>query len=230
MPRILEPHEDGCRVALGTCGSGKSHGINRDLRVAMLLMPIIVIDVPGEWRTGPRGSVLARDVGDASYQIEQGARMAIIRPQGEDLEDLARLADDAFAWAIEQSTPDAKQATAGVAISEGSMVWPNGCRLAAATRTAMTQWRHCHVASWIDVQRAAELAPTITELARETRVYAMGGPHELKRLYAMGGRELVLEVGECMRRFQEGGGARGTGQGWHVTLDESRMGPYEVTR
>lgn len=230
MPRILEPQEDGCRVALGTCGSGKSHGIERDLRVAVEFFPIVVVDVAGEWRKGPPGTVLARDVSDASFQIENGARMAIIRPDGADLEDLARLVDDVFAWAIARSTPDAEHATAGVAVSEGSMVWPNGCRLAASTRKAMTQWRHCHVATWIDVQRSAELSPTITDLARETRCYAMGGPHEVKRLYAMGGTELVLAVRECMELFQDGGGARGTGQGYHVTLDESRMGPYEVTR
>lgn len=230
MVRLLEPHEDGCRVALGTCGSGKSTGIESDVRVAMQSMPIIWIDVPGEWRRGPSGAVRARDVADAAWQLENGARMAIIRPDGADLEDLARVADDAFTWAISQSRPDAKQATAGVVVTEGSMVWPNGCRLSASTRKAMTQWRHCHVATWIDVQRAAELSTTITDLARETRLYAMGGPHEVKRLNAMGGRDLVEAVGECMQRFRDGGGARGTGQGWHVVLDESRMGPYEVMR
>lgn len=230
MSRVLEPTDDGCRVALGTCGSGKSYGIDRDLRIAMEHMPIVVVDVAGERRKGPPGTVLARDVDDAAWQLERGARMAIIRPSPTDLEDLAGLVEHVFAWAVAQSRDDATCATAGVAVSEGSMVWPNGCRLAPSTRVAMTQWRHCHVATWVDVQRAAELNPTITDLARETRCYAMGGPHEIKRLRAMGGPELVEAVAECMRRFQEGGGARGTGQGWHVTLDESRMGPYVPTR
>jgi hypothetical protein len=226
VTRALEPWEDGCRVAIGTCGSGKSYGIKRDLYAAHERFPIIIIDSAGEWRKGPPGTVLARDVEHAKTAFKNKARIAIIRPD----DDPGPLVEEAFAWAIGRSRDDAKHACAGVAVSEAAMVWPNGCRLSKNVRRAMTQWRHYHVASWIDVQRVAELSTTITDLARETRVYATGGPHEIKRLHGMGGDELTSAVGECMRRFQAGGGARGTAQGWHVTLDESRMGPYEVTR
>lgn len=228
----LLPTDDGCRVSLGACGTGKSYGIRRDvLRVAAdRSFPVMVLDLTGEWKQAPRGSVLAPSVTDAARALDAGAPLAVVRIDS--LDDAAAIADEAFAWACAQrdKDPDGKGACAGVVVNEAQLVWPAGARLRAWTYRAISQWRHYRVAVWLDVQRVAELQITLSQLARETRLYATGAPTDLERFRAWGGQPLLDALADATRRWRDGGGARGTGQGWHVTLDESRMGPYKVER
>lgn len=228
MATPLEPWEDGARVAIGTCGSGKSYGIGEDVRAAREHMPIIVVDVACEWTKGPPGTVLARNVNDATKLAKKG-RIVVVQPADEELTDLAATVETVFRWAISLRRDDAKKACAGVVVSEAQMVWPNGCRLLPATMRATTQWRHTHTATWIDVQQLAALSTTITGLARETRVHAIGGMHELERIKQIGGKPLLAAVDAVNRHFKAIGGPRSTQPRMRVILDSTRSPPYEPT-
>jgi hypothetical protein len=231
----------GCRVAFGTCGSGKSYGLKADARAIVKggFFPLLVLDSTGEWTLeAPKGSVVVPNVETAERALGDGVPLAVVLVDGEDDDERMAQVESAFRWVVTRKPRKTEDeggiARAGVLVNEAQMIWPNGCRLSRNVYKAIAQWRHSH--SWVglDVQKPSALNTTMTDLARETRAYAVGGFHDLERLRAIGGKPLLEANAEAMRRFQAGGGVGGTGAGWHVTLDEGKLpdasGRYEVTR
>lgn len=206
----MRPGESGIRLAIGVSGAGKTHGIKGEVYAAARLHPVIVIDRMHEWS---RGDGWARDVGTAAKMIKDGARLVIVRPP-----DAVAAAEQACAWARDYP------GLAGVAIPEAHRVAPNASKLAIPVEDVACAWRHHKVALWLDTQRIALLSRTLTEQAREIRLYAIVGDLDTRVVAELGGRDLALLVRECAARLAAGQ------PGWHVRLGLVRVPPYEMRR
>lgn len=170
-----------------------------------------------EWGTVPpafakvtRG---ATSVKDAAKHVESGARLVVVRTS----DDVAASVD-ACAWA--RDTPR----VVGVAIPEAHRCAPNAGALPRAIEDCATAWRHYKVALWLDTQRLPLLNRTLTEQARELRLYAITGELDFARVRELGGRQLEAAVRECAARYAKGE------PGWHVRLGLVRMPPFDLRR
>lgn len=215
---MLGPNDKGVRVSFGVSGSGKSHGITRDVFAFVAAgHPCIVLDTMHEWQHVPRelASLTRRvsSVPNAVTRIEGGTRLAIVTS-----EDVAMDTEQACEWAT--SSPELR----GVALTEAWQVAGSNERLAPGLRRVTRAWRHYNVATWLDAQRVSLLSRNVTELATELRLYAIVGDRDFAVIREIGGRALESAVRECAARLAKGE------PGWHVRLGASRVPPYIVTR
>jgi hypothetical protein len=206
----VNPAESGIRVAIGVSGAGKTHGIRREVYSAAAHYPVIVLDRMHEWDRGDAGCTT---VADAAKVIQAGARLVIVRPA-----DVVSAAEAACLWARDYP------GQAGVAIPEAHRPLPNGARLSPGAEDVACAWRHYKVSLWLDTQRFALLNRTITEQAREIKLYAVAGELDTRLVAELGGRELALLVRESAARLSKGE------PGWHVALGLVRVPPYRLSR
>jgi hypothetical protein len=202
--------DPGIRLAVGVSGAGKTYSIRADVYRAARECPVMVIDRMKEWTRGDAG---VRSVADGARAVADGARLVIVRPQ-----DVVQATEEACRWARDYS------GLAGVAVPEAHRALPNGGRLAPAVEDCVTAWRHHRVALWLDTQRLSLLNRTVTEQARELRLFAIVGDLDLRAVSELGGRELVAAVRACAQRLADGE------PGWHVQLGLVRVPPYRVVR
>lgn len=218
--------DPGIRLAVGVSGSGKTYGITRQLYRAAETIPIVVIDRLREWRSMPpqlKGkAALVSSMDDARRLFERGGTLAILTAR----DDYERHASEAFRWACEHTIPGRRPADspAGVAIPEAHSIFPNGDRLTGWADEVACRWRHHGVALWLDTQRISLINRTLTEQARELRVYAVSGSLDLRALKEYGGKELAEAATQCARRLRDGE------RGWHVKIRITPIPPYELER
>lgn len=206
----MNPGEPGIRLAVGVSGAGKTHAIRADVYAAAKIHPVMVLDRMHEWTRGDAG---ARTVAEGAKAVQKGARLVIVRPS-----DIVSAAEDACAWARDYS------GMAGVAIPEAHRAAPNQKPLPTALEDVACAWRHHRVALWLDTQRLALINRTLTEQARETRLFAIVGDLDLRAVSELGGKELVGAVRLCAERL-----ARGE-PGYHVRLGLVRLPPFVPVR
>jgi hypothetical protein len=103
---------------------------------------------------------------------------------------------------------------------------PNGQPLKPGFDAIVTRWRHLHIAAWLDTQRPARIARTVTELATVVHQFAATGPRD-----ADAAAELTVDpaafhasIARINEQFSKGE------QGWHVRLGLNRSPPYELVR
>lgn len=223
------PHEPGLRVNVGVSGAGKTHYLRNDACAAAHHIPVIVIDAMHEWDYVPDALVPvtkgALTVDDAVRQINAGARMVIVRPDNH----VAAAARAAW-WA--QTYPG----VAGIVIPEAHNVAPVSGPVPVEIDRVATAWRHHKVAMWCDTQRIARLHHSITDNAREMRVFAQWGDADMGRIWQVGGGSrghgaaLVAAVTECARKLapvDEGGDNE---PGWYIYLGMNRVPPFTPRR
>ena len=207
----MQPGDAGIRLAVGVSGSGKTYGLTQDAKEsARLGMPIIVLDRMREWTVGHAGTTT---VEKAAQYVEKGARLVIVRAP-----DFYAAVEEALAWARDY------KGVAGVVVPEAHGAFPNSARLQGAAEDVATAWRHHKVALWCDTQRLSLINRTITEQADELRIYTVRGELDMRVVKEIGGKELVTVVQQCADKMRQGE------KGWHVCLDQSRLGPYTATR
>jgi hypothetical protein len=192
----LRPSEAGPRLAVGVQGSGKSHGMGKDVVRGAQSYPAIVLDTNEEWSDfePPEGlrAVATRTVARAVKEIEEnGAQLVIVQP--DDADDPLVLADQICEWAIWH------KGIAGVVFPEAHDLFPMGSKLPKYVRKAVKRARHFRVAFFADTQRLAELHPAITSAASvaELRLYAFWAPTDLKAVQDLGGpalRDAVVRI------------------------------------
>lgn len=207
----------GLRVSVGVSGAGKTFGIRSSVYSAARHHPVIVIDRMREWTTAPRDipAAGARTVADAVRAIEAGTRLVILRAPTVELDQAAELA---CAWARDAPY------LAGVAIPEAHNIAPSGAKLSPALSDVATAWRHFKVALWLDTQRFALLSRTLTDTARELRLYALVGDRDLSVVRELGGPALAANCIEAAARLSRGEA------GWHTRLGLVRVPPFELER
>lgn len=230
----LGPLDGGVRVSIGRPGSGKTFGVRRDvIESARAGMPIVVVDVTGEWTLPPglaalneRGRIPSwADVRSAVAAIERGDRIAIVRtPIGAPAATLLQHADDACRWACNE-----KHELRGVAIPEAWLIAPASGRLSPGIAEVTRMWRHRNVALWLDAQRISMMSRNVVELAKELRLYAASGDTDFDVIRRVGGggengRQLAAAIATAAARFADGE------PGWHVILGEVREPPFELVR
>lgn len=214
---ILRPSDPGLRLNIGIPGSGKTYTIRNQVERAAHHYPVLVLDRMEEWSEVPADipSAGALTVDDAIKHIDRGARLVVVRPR-----DLQSAAEQAAQWA------GAYPGLAGVAIPEAHNVAPSSGRLHPAIADLACVWRHRRISAWLDTQRVALLSRTITEQARELRIFATVGDRDLSVISEMSadGKALVASVRECAKRYAQGE------PGWHIRLGLIREPPYAPTR
>jgi hypothetical protein len=214
----LGPHEAGIRLAVGVSGAGKTHGARSSvIAAARAGTPVIVVDRMREWNQTPadlhdrtRG---ATSIAEAAKAVNDGAAIVVVRTSND-----VRASIDACAWARDH------ERLVGVCLPEAHRIAPNAGALPTAVEDVACAWRHYKVALWLDTQRLPLLNRTLTENAREVRLYAVTGDVDFARVRELGGRELERAVRECAARL-----ARGEA-GWHVRLGLVRVPPYVLAR
>ncbi|MCH8198541.1 MAG: hypothetical protein IIA54_00525 [Chloroflexi bacterium] len=227
--------EPGIRLAVGVSGAGKTHGLRAQVyRAVRSGMPVIVLDRMHEWNEVPGDLVpvtcVVPDVAQALEYIPQGARLCVVRPS-----DVLTEALSACEWARDY------QGVAGVACSEAHRIAPNtSATLPGPLEDVALAWRHHRVALWLDTQRISLLSRTLTEQARELRIYAVGGDRDLARLREVGGKQLEDAAKECARRlvglgeYDDQGNQRTAPlppePGWHVLIRVTPLPPYHLER
>lgn len=228
----------GLYVAVGIAGSGKSHSVHAQAYdAARAGVPVIAQCVTREWTEVPPDlaphAAGAQSVADAILWIKSGKRFVITQSRNwiSDAHALMR-------WAISSREPK------GLAIPEAHMcVAKSSAALPDEVMVSITQHRHYGLSMWLDSQRPALLNTTALSMAREVRVFALAGPPDLDWAHETGGKELVALVREAAKRHadaarEEESYPRGSPEalaarakrGWHVRLDQSRLGPYELVR
>jgi len=211
--------DPGIRIAVGVSGAGKTIGLRAQVyRAVAGGMPVMGMDRMHEMTEVPENiaplTTLVATVAEGAQYIAQGARFVIVRPADVISESMA-----ACAWARDYP------GVAGVAISEAHRVAPNtGSPLPRDLEDVALAWRHHRVALWLDTQRLSLLSRTLTEQARELRVYAVGGERDLQRLREMGGNGLEDAAKEAARRLVAGEA------GWHVAVRVTALPPYLLER
>lgn len=180
-------------------------------------MPIMVLDRMCEWGSVPQSlasvTVGCQTIPQAIEHARRGKRLIIVRPT-----DVVAASEAACAWARDY------RGIAGVAIPEAHRVAPNVNKLPLAIDDVATAWRHHRVALWLDTQRIALLNRTLTEQARELRLYAIVGDRDLSVVGEIGGKDLTAKVMECAARLAGGE------SGYHVELGLVRTPPYVIKR
>lgn len=213
----MDTAEPGIRLAVGISGTGKTHGIKQQIYRSACVMPVMVLDRMHEWNEVPPAlagrTVGCQTIAQAREHAKRGKRLIVVRPS-----DIIVASNEACAWARDW------KGVAGVAIAEAHRVAPNVNSLPLAIDDVATAWRHHKVALWLDTQRFALLNRTLTEQARELRIYSVVGDRDLSVVSEIGGKALVASVMECAARL-----ARNE-PGWHVELGLVRTPPYDLKR
>lgn len=221
----MHPSEPALRVAIGVSGSGKSYYVKNEVLIAARTIPVMVIDMMREWPAVPIPNDLmpyaapAYDVATAIKAVAAGKRLVVIQPA-----DMMAASIQAAEWARQYP------GVAGLAIHECHHVAPVNQPMPIEIDRIATQWRHHRVAFWADCQRIARLHHSITDNARELRLFAQWGDLDLKRVKEIGGQPLVDAINDCARRFaptDEGGQNE---PGWHVRLGVLRTPPFQIVR
>lgn len=219
----MRPSEPGIRLNVGISGAGKTHKAKAEVFAAAREIPVMVIDRMMEWDGAPlpAGEVVwVENVDAAKRAIEEGARLAIIRPlSGSKGWDVVSMSEEACAWARDH------RGVAGVCIPEAHRVAPNvGGKLPESIEDVACAWRHYKVALWLDTQRISLLSRTLTEQARVLSIFAVVGDRDLSVVKEIGGQELVDRVQECAAKLAAGQ------PGWHVELGLVRVPPFVIVR
>ena len=218
----LDDNGPGLRLSVGVSGSGKTHGLRRQVYRAVLSgVPVMVLDRMREWTTLPPevakvavGVTPESGVQLARAWLDEGARLVIVQTR-----DVERDTILACEWARDNPKH------CGIALTEVHRAAPNtGAPLPSALEDVALAWRHHHVSFWCDTQRLSLCNRTFTEQVRELRVHAVGGERDLMRLREMGGAELAQAATECARRLVAGE------PGWHVLIRTVALPPYELQR
>lgn len=246
-----DPPTDGVYVNIGFSGSGKTHtAALQQMRGVAAGRRIATCDRLYEWQTERVELLDTFGIADVSCEIgsvdelddatAEGYRF-IVLPGPYSIED----ADAMCAWALQADVPKERRDQRGAAFPEAHRVFPNnGAELeksAPAFNEALTAWRHHFVAVWADAQRLSKLHTDITELATETRVFAVAGRLEKKRLLDIAeeeddGARLVELATEANRRRRKAKDLKDAGApasqwvplvGWHVHVQSP---PYELIR
>lgn len=218
----------GLWISIGRSGSGKTYGIRQQLYRAARRIPIVALDLMGEWTPKPgvvvglprdlaRVTCVVSSVEKATRYIERGARLAIVQPPSST--EVTDVAEEACAWAWRRNASSVR----GVAIPEAHRVAPQG-KLSPAIGAVVTAWRHGRVAAWLDTQRFALLNRTAIEQATETRIHAVGRRDREAIAKDFGADELNAALAECARRMRAGQ------PGWHVKVDIAADGPFDLER
>lgn len=213
-------------AAVGISGSGKTYGIRRQvLATCAARVPVIVVDTikDAHWRTLPR-PLLKRAAGFAETQctaervtsaLDKGALLVVVRPSYEAALDVAEaMAGVARDWPT----------LCGVAIPEAHRIAPNGRPMPPAIGDVVTAFRHHKVRAWFDSQRLALLNTSITELARDLRIYTIRGRRDFAAAREIGDEPLVAALRDCAERFDRGE------RGWHVALGVRQAPPFRPER
>ena len=182
-PHIAET-SPGTRGAVGLPGAGKTRGIRRGIRAAVLEgIPVCVLDLTDEWQQAdPEVAVIAARVESPEHAIaalESGARLAIVSATGDEDRD-RETADELGRWAL------ATEEVRGLAIPEVHNVAPNNGKVAPSLVKIATAWRHRRVLMWWDSQRIALVSRHLTDLSRELRLYAVSGDVDLRTVRSLG--------------------------------------------
>ncbi len=219
----MNPAEPGTRVAVGICGCGKTHSVQRETFAAAEHYPIIVIDRMCEWLSVPavlaKRTAGAESIEAAAALVKKGARLVIARVGADD----TGAAEEACEWACRFP------GMAGVAIPEAHHYMPNGSRLTLNIARCVTAYRHVEASLFLDSQRFSLLDVSARDLSRELRCYAMTGRSDLNACDEIGRglREQVLEAARRLAPPDEGGDDQ---PGWHVKLGRVRVPPFKLTR
>lgn len=227
----IRPGEAGMRVLVGVSGAGKTHTVKRLVFQACAYHPVIVLDGMKEWSEvpGELGSTTAGalDIGQAIARVQEGKRLVIVRPQRG---QLATVAEQVCQWAVDAN------GLVGVAMPEAHNVAPNGKPLPPALQDIATAWRHHKVALWADTQRIALLSRTITENARELRVFATMGDADLDTVrglaWGRSGSDLFNAVVQCAEKLSACvcPSPNCNAHGYHVVLGIKRLPPFDLVR
>lgn len=226
-PFTLTPTSAGLSVSIGISGSGKSYGIRKSVAESVCAgMRVIAVDPLREWTSlSPSDARQIADVlavsvttRDLKRALAAAKREALVIYQPEMVSTLASDCDAIFAEACQSSD------VVGIAVPEAHRIAPPAKALTPFVDEVATAWRHRGVRLWLDTQRLSRLHLSITENARELRLYALAGRRDLEVVDELGGRELVEAVRECARRMLDGE------PGYHVSLDIAREPPFDVRR
>jgi hypothetical protein len=220
---------------LGACGSGKTYRMK--LRVAAAVRSgwpgcFVVADVRGEWPAVDGD----RELGPLLYgspairirrarvptlaQMEPGA-VVVCRPRGD--EDLA-------VW-FEQICKRAQERGGVVVVAPE--VWRYARehqRMSRSLERLVHEHRHTSCGLWWDAQSFPETSKELIRRSGFLFVHGTGAHEDLKRLEAIGGRELAAAVLDAQRRNVQPtpGNARGR-PGHHVVFRAAvPIAPYQV--
>jgi hypothetical protein len=209
-------------VSVGISGSGKTHGMDREIRAACRSFPIIIINAMKEFQTMARGVKAASCTQAATVDrlLRQGYR--IIRW---DVDDPKSALDEACRIAM------AHPGHVGVVCSEAHIAIPNRGSVPLYTMKAITQYRHWHVSMWLDTQRLSLINRTVTEQCQRLKLYAMVGNLDLGIVAASWDHDQGNKYPQCSSLVQVCAERLGRGEpGWHVFLGVPRMPPYRLVR
>lgn len=219
--------DPGVRLYFGNPGSGKSYALRRDVMAAARHRTIVVVDATREWVTDD-GTIQ----GELPAGIEvRGARTV---PRVLDALDAMRTGLVLYhpaVWVEDTSALVACMTVrgpgeCGIAISEAHNLMPSGVPLSPGFDALITRWRHLRLGAWLDTQRPARLARTVTELATIVRLFAVNGPRDADAVAELVGdpKALLIANDEACRRLAKGEA------GWHVRLGLDRSPPYTLVR
>jgi hypothetical protein len=223
-------------VSVGVSGSGKTHGVKKQVFRAVLAgMQVIVIDRTREWTSVPGSlsgqTAIVSSVDAARARFLAGARLVIVTCTSKDLH---KQTERACAWAAEKGPGDTRREglPRGVAIPEAHRVAPNVGGLVGGVESiddAVTAFRHGNVVLWLDTQRFSKLSRTAVEQSDLIRVYACG-PRDVGAVgedFATRQDAPALEaaIRECGTRKRAGE------PGWYVELEQTAVSPpFELHR
>jgi hypothetical protein len=223
-------------VSVGVSGSGKTHGVKKQVfRAVAEGMSVVVIDRTREWTSVPASlsgvTALVSSVDAARARFAAGARLAIV---GCTSKDLAKQVAAACAWAGEKGPGDTRREglPRGVAIPEAHRVLPNVGGLvggAEAIDDCVTAFRHANALLWLDTQRFAKLNRTAVEQAETIRVYACG-PRDVGAVAEdFATREHAPELEAAIRKC--GARKKAKQPGWYIELEQTAvLPPFELQR
>jgi hypothetical protein len=213
----------GLRLYLGNPGSGKSYAMAKSVIAAARHRAVVVVDATREWADDD-GRMMRRLPADVravgARRLDRvlehaGKPGVIVYHPSVWVEDTVRLAD-----ALSRTRG------VGLAVSEAHTVLPSGVPLSPGWDALVTRWRHLHASVWLDTQRPARLARTVTELATTIALFACNGPRDADAV-----AELVSDPAELHRANAIVCSKLAKGEpGWHVRLGLDRTPPYQVVR
>lgn len=230
---MLDPWQPGIRVAFGLSGSGKSHVNREDVFAAARYFPIVIVDLAEEWWDLPPAMTpyAARTYSweSARDALERGQKRIVVLRPAIGTEEACVEAVCAWARVIGHGKRDLPVATAGIVIPELHNVAPVHYCPPTLLKVA-TAWRHTSTAFWGDSQRVSTVNHSITDNARDMRIFAQTGGPCRKRLMEIGGADLVSAIDECAMRLDRRDRGGWDQPGWHVRLGVVRRKPFPIVR
>jgi len=219
--------DPGVRLYFGNPGSGKSYALRRDVIAAARYRTIVIVDATREWALD-NGTVVGTDI--PGGMPVAGARTV---PRTLDLLDAMPRGLIIFhprIWVEDTASLVAcltvRNEPIGVAISEAHNLMPSGVPLTPGFDAMVTRWRHLRMGAWLDTQRPARLARTVTELATIVHLFAVNGPRDADAV-----SELVNDPKALLATNEESCRRLAMGEpGWHVKLGIDRSPPYNLVR